>query len=207
MEQASRHGNALSFIKYRIATSKKKLNFDFKLNSLKYSNRSSKLIKSDKKLGSFKFQSHSIIKDLKYSQKVLRHEELSFIKQKELTPLPGKSNLIIDTSPSPKLRFRVRLPILKKFDESSEVLKIPEKPIESTLSLKETYSANQETQTDPPLKNFPNKPNKVLLESKNLIENLEIFPQTPTPRFQLKKLRKFKKLNKNLKDLLTTLPN
>lgn len=207
MEQVLRYSNASSLMKYSIGTTKSKLKFDFMLNAFKKRNSSSRLLKSDKKFSSFKIQSHSILKDIKYNRKELRKEDISFIEKKELTPSPIKSSLIIDTSPCPRLRFRTKLPILKRFNESTDIMNKQDKSDQITNSLKETCSANQETQTDQSFINFPKNllSTKRPLEGKNLIENFQIFPQTPAPRFQLKKMQSQKKTKRKLKEFILNL--
>ena len=210
MERVFYYNNAFSFIKYNQSTRKQLLKFDFNLKELNYRIRSDSVFKPRKKFSSVKDESLSSIKKTFVRSSSKKKEKALITECKELTPPPTKSNLLIDTSPSPKLNFRVRLPCLKKLkdlNDRTELLQNFSKCDSIIKTHESQYLFNQETQTDPLLENFrsSNLTNKVLLKGKNLIDSLDHLSLTPTPEINLNKKQKLKKSKKKLKELINTL--
>jgi hypothetical protein len=138
-------------------------------------------------------------------------------RNKNLTPdlKVGNSSLLVDTSPSPKIRFRVKLPSLKFSEEIEEsdwiktmVSKVSTKtPIER----EDVGFSHQETQTDSSLEKLirdekwtkrqiqVNRCGLTVLKGKDISKLLENFPLTPTP--ELKSSKEVKIFKKSLKTL------
>lgn len=210
MDRVFYYNNAFSFIKYNLSTRKQSLKFDFNIQEPRYRNKSNSVLKATKKFSSLNVHSLSSLKNTYIRRNSKKKEKILITDCKELTPPPIRSNLFIDTSPSPKLNFRVRLPCLKKFKElndSTEHLQNLSKCGSITKIHHNNCLSNQETQTDSSLVNFrmSKHTNKVLLKGKNLIECLDHLPLTPTPEINLGNKQKIKKSKKKLKELINTL--
>lgn len=178
-----------------------------------------KIVQSPSKFNSLRSYSLSKSNRSKGLQSMnLKKSILKEIRESNLTPelKIKKSDLYIDTSPSPKMRFRVQLPSLNpnsEIEDSMELFKRAKKsmtPNSIQIERDEKSQNNQETQTDclidiklPTLSyEKPRKPQGKVLKGKDIDQLLESFPASPSPdpknskefRFyrKLKKIKTFK---------------
>lgn len=179
-----------------------------------------KIIQRPSKFNSLR--SYSLSKENRINRLKSNHLRKLIIKEfreDNLTPelRIKKSDLYIDTSPSPKIQYQVRLPSLVSplnIEDSIELFKNRKKSMTPNTILKESddiYQNNQGTQTDSlkdlKLPNLSNKNSfkrqvKVLKgrDIDNLIENFQISP-LPEPKLtnEFRFFRRFKNI-KSFKD-------
>ena len=178
-----------------------------------------KIVQSPSKFNSLRSYSLSKANRSKGLQSInLKKSILNEIREISLTPelKIKKSDLYIDTSPSPKIRLPVQLPSLSTYTETEDSVELFKRSKKSMtpngilIERDEKSQNNQETQTDclingkfPTLSSIKSrKPKGTVLKGKDIDQLLESFPASPSPdpkspkesRFyrKLKKVKTFK---------------